>query len=238
MNSAQINKASKASKKTKIAREGVNFEKLYKIEDAINLLKERKFSNFDESVEISINLGVDPKYGDQVVKGVFDVPNGLGKEIRVLAFVAPENEDEAKKAGADVIGSDDVINEILNGRSDFDYAIATPDMMPKVSKVARKLGPKGIMPNPKLGSVTKDFTNAIKKAKSGQIKFTAEKAGIVHAAVGKISFEADKLKENIVGFFTAVNKAKPTGAKGTYFKHAHISSTMGIGLKLDLSSVL
>lgn len=228
----------KTTKKMKIAREGVVFEKSYNLEEAIKILKEKAFAKFDESVEIALKLGVDPKYGDQVVKGVFDAPHGLGKTVRVLAFVAPEMEEEAKKAGADVIGTEEVIAEILAGRDDFDYCVATPDMMPKVSKVARKLGPKGIMPNPKLGSVTKDIAGAIQKAKAGQIKFNAEKAGIVHAGVGKISFADKSLVENIKGLFGAIGKAKPTGAKGTYFKYAHISTSMGISLKLELSSVL
>jgi large subunit ribosomal protein L1 len=226
------------AKKMKKISALVDRSKLYTLEDAVAILKtaaaERKF---DETIEVSFNLGVDPKQNDQTVRGVVELPNGTGAKVRVAVFAKDKKAEEALAAGADIVGADDLVESILAGKIDFDRCIATPDMMPVMAKVAKVLGPRGLMPNPKLGTVTMDVKKAIDSAKGGAVEFRAEKAGIVHAGVGKASFDAKKLAENIRAFAAALHRAKPSGAKGTYMKKVSVSSTMGPGIKIDLSSV-
>jgi len=219
------------------AREGVDREKLYPLADAIKMVKERAKSKFDETVEIAINLGVDPRHADQMVRGVVTLPNGTGRTLRVGVFARGAKAEEAKAAGADVVGAEDLVEKVQGGQIDFDRCIATPDMMPLVGRLGKVLGPRGMMPNPKIGTVTMDVTNAVKGAKGGSVEFRVEKAGIVHAGVGKASFSEEALVQNIKAFVDAVVKAKPTGSKGTYLKKVSLSSTMGPGLKLDTSTV-
>jgi large subunit ribosomal protein L1 len=228
---------SNSGKRIVKARAGVERTKLYKLEEAVKLVKERATSKFDETVEIALNLGVDPKHADQMVRGVVNLPNGTGRTLRVAVFARGAKADEAKAAGADVVGAEDLVNTVNGGQIDFDRCIATPDMMPLVGRLGKVLGPRGLMPNPKVGTVTMDVAAAVKASKGGAVEFRVEKAGIVQGSVGKASFGEDKLTENIRAFVDAVNKAKPAGAKGTYLKRAAISSTMGPGVKLDLSSV-
>jgi large subunit ribosomal protein L1 len=227
----------KVGKRIKAAREGIDRNKLYALDEALALVKERATTKFDESVEIAINLGVDPRHADQMVRGVCVLPNGTGKSVRVAVFARGDKADEAKAAGADIVGAEELVNEVQGGKIDFDRCIATPDMMPLVGRLGKVLGPRGLMPNPKVGTVTPDVASAVRDAKGGAVQFRVEKAGIVHAGVGKTSFEADKLSENIKAIVDAVVKAKPTGAKGTYLKRVAISSTMGPGLKVDPSTV-
>jgi len=227
----------KVGKRIKSAREGVDRNKLYALDEALALVKERATAKFDESVEIAINLGVDPRHADQMVRGVCVLPNGTGKTVRVAVFARGDKADEAKAAGADIVGAEELVNEVQGGKIDFDRCIATPDMMPLVGRLGKVLGPRGLMPNPKVGTVTPDVASAVRDAKGGAVQFRVEKAGIVHAGVGKTSFEADKLSENIKAIVDAVVKAKPSGAKGTYLKRVAISSTMGPGLKVDPSTV-
>jgi large subunit ribosomal protein L1 len=227
----------KVGKRIKAAREGVDRNKLYPLTDALAMVKERAKTKFDESVEIAINLGVDPRHADQMVRGVCILPNGTGKSVRVAVFARGDKADEAKAAGADIVGAEELVAEVQAGKIDFDRCIATPDMMPLVGRLGKVLGPRGLMPNPKVGTVTPDVTSAVNDAKGGAVQFRVEKAGIVHAGVGKTSFEADKLSENIKAIVDAVVKAKPTGAKGTYLKRVAISSTMGPGFKVDVSSI-
>ena len=226
------------SKKMKKITGLVDRTKTYKLEDAIAILKtaaaERKF---DETIDMSLNLGIDPRQGDQVVRGVVELPHGTGAKIRVAVFAKDKKAEEAKAAGADIVGAEDLVETILGGKIDFDRCIATPDMMPLMAKLAKILGPRGMMPNPKLGTVTMDVTKAVESAKGGAVEFRAEKAGIVHAGVGKASFDAKKLAENIRAFYAAINRAKPSGAKGTYMKKVSVSSTMGPGIRVDLSSL-
>lgn len=226
------------AKKMKKIAALVDRSKVYTLEDAVAILKtaaaERKF---DETIEVSFNLGIDPKQNDQTVRGVVELPNGTGAKVRVAVFAKDKKAEEAKAAGADVVGADDLVESILAGKIDFDRCIATPDMMPVMAKVAKVLGPRGLMPNPKLGTVTMDVKKAVESAKGGAVEFRAEKAGIVHAGVGKASFDAKKLAENIRAFAAALNRAKPSGAKGTYMKKVSVSSTMGPGIKVDLASV-
>lgn len=213
--------------------------KLHSLEEAVKIVKASSTAKFDETVEISVNLGVDPRHADQTVRGVVDLPHGTGKTIRV-AVVAPEaKQAEAKKAGADLVGGAELVDAMVKGEQalDFDRLIATPDMMVALSKAGKVLGPKGLMPNPKLGTVTPNIADAVTKAKAGSIEFRAEKAGIIHAGVGKLSFDESKLAANITAVIDALNKAKPSGAKGTYMKKMTLSSTMGPGVKVDLSSV-
>jgi large subunit ribosomal protein L1 len=211
------------------AREGVNREKLYPIADAIKMVKERAKSKFDETIEIAINLGVDPRHADQMVRGVVTLPNGTGRTLRVGVFARGAKADEARAAGADVVGAEDLVEKVQGGTIDFDRCIATPDMMPLVGRLGKVLGPRGMMPNPKIGTVTMDVTTAVKGAKGGSV----EKAGIVQAGVGKASFTEEKLVENIKALFDAVAKAKPAGAKGTYIQRVAVSSTMGPGVKVE-----
>jgi large subunit ribosomal protein L1 len=226
-----------AGKRIKKAIEGVERTKLYKLEEAVKLVKDRATAKFDETVEIALNLGVDPKHADQMVRGVVNLPNGTGRTLKVAVFARGAKADEAKAAGADIVGAEDLVNTVNGGQIDFDRCIATPDMMPLVGRLGKVLGPRGLMPNPKVGTVTMDVAGAVKASKGGAVEFRVEKAGIIQGSVGKASFGEDKLAENIRAFVDAVNKAKPTGAKGTYLKRVAISSTMGPGVKLDLSSV-
>lgn len=223
-------------KKIIAAKKTIDKEKLYPLKEAIELVKTVSFTKFDETLDISMNLGVDPRHSDQMVRGVTPLPAGLGKEVVVAVICKEEKVAEALAAGADKAGADSIIDEIKSGKIDFDICIATPDMMGLVGQVARILGPKGLMPNPKLGTVTADITKAVKGAKSGQVEFRVEKAGIIHAGIGKISFSADDLLKNAEAFIDSVLKAKPAGAKGTYVKAVTLSSTMGPAVRVDASS--
>ena len=212
--------------------------KLYPIQDAVKLMKDRAKAKFDETVEVSMNLGVDPRHADQMVRGVCNLPNGSGRTVRVAVFARGAKADEAKAAGADIVGAEDLVETVNGGTIEFDRCIATPDMMPLVGRLGKVLGPRGLMPNPKVGTVTMDVAGAVKAAKGGAVEFRVEKAGIVHAGIGKASFDDGKLVENIKAFADAVAKAKPSGAKGTYIQRIAISSTMGPGVKVDPASVL
>ncbi len=224
-------------KRITAARNQVERTKLYKIDDAIKLLKGSASAKFDESVEIAMNLGVDPKHADQMVRGVVNLPNGTGRTVRVAVFARGPKADEAKAAGADVVGAEELVTLVQGGTIDFDRCIATPDMMGLVGRLGKVLGPRGLMPNPRVGTVTMDVAAAVKASKGGAVEFRVEKAGIVQGLVGKASFGEDKLIENIKAFVDAVAKAKPTGAKGTYIQRIAVSSTMGPGVKVDLASV-
>ncbi|MCC6598957.1 MAG: 50S ribosomal protein L1 [Alphaproteobacteria bacterium] len=227
-----------STKKMKAANALVDRQKFYSVEDALKILKtSAKERKFDETVEISINLNVDPRHADQAVRGMISLPNGTGTTVRVAVFAKDAKAEEAKKAGADIVGAEDLADMIKAGQMDFDRCIATPDMMVLVGQLGKVLGPKGLMPNPKLGTVTPNVAEAVKAAKGGAIEFRAEKAGIVHAGVGKASFDDKKLAENILAFFDAIVKAKPSGAKGTYIEKVSLSSTMGPGLKIDLDAL-
>jgi large subunit ribosomal protein L1 len=219
------------------AYESVDRENAYAIEEAVKLVKEMSSSKFDETVEVAMNLGVDPRHADQNVRGVVSLPHGTGKSVRVAVFAKGDKADEAKAAGADIVGAEDLAEQIQAGNIDFERCIATPDMMPVVGRLGRILGPRGMMPNPKLGSVTNDVAAAIQATKGGQVEFRVEKAGIVHAGVGKTSFDEAALVENVKAFVGAISRAKPTGAKGTYIKRVALSSTMGPGLKIEVSSM-
>jgi large subunit ribosomal protein L1 len=225
-------------KRTRSAREGVDREKTYSIEEAVKMVKDRAKAKFDETIEIAMNLGVDPRHADQMVRGVVNLPNGSGRSVRVGVFARGAKADEAKAAGADVVGAEDLVEKVQAGNIDFDRCIATPDLMPLVGRLGKVLGPRGMMPNPKVGTVTMDVTGAVKGAKGGSVEFRVEKAGIVQAGVGKASFSADKLVQNIKAFADAVQKAKPAGAKGTFINRVAVSSTMGPGVKVEPSSVL
>ena len=225
------------TKKQKATAAKINREKLYGVDEAIGLLKELDTAKFDQTVEVALNLGVDPRHADQMVRGVVTLPKGTGKTVRVAVFARGDKADEARAAGADVVGDDDLMTEIQEGRSDFDRVIATPDMMGVVGRLGKVLGPKGLMPNPKLGTVTPNVTAAVEAAKGGQIEYRVEKAGIIHAGIGKTSFDAADLKANMDAFVDAIVKAKPSGAKGKYLKKAAVSTTMGPGLRLDVSEL-
>jgi large subunit ribosomal protein L1 len=224
-------------KRTMSAREGVDRTKLYPIEEAVKLVKDRANAKFDETIEIAMNLGVDPRHSDQMVRGVVNLPNGSGRSQRVAVFARGAKADEAKAAGADVVGAEDLVEKVNAGQIDFDRCIATPDLMPLVGRLGKVLGPRGLMPNPKVGTVTMDVTSAVKGAKGGSVEFRVEKAGIIQAGVGKSSFDAHKLVENIKAFADAVQKAKPPGAKGHFINRVAISSTMGPGVKVEPSSL-
>ena len=228
---------SKIGKRLKAAREGVDRVKTYPLKDAVKLVKERAKAKFDETVEVSMNLGVDPKHADQMVRGVCNLPNGSGRTQRVAVFAKGPKAEEAKAAGADVVGAEDLVEQVSKGTINFDRCIATPDMMGLVGRLGKVLGPRGLMPNPRVGTVTMDVTSAVKGAKGGAVEFRVEKAGIVQAGVGKASFGDQQLVENIRAFVDAVAKAKPAGAKGTYVKKVSLSSSQGVGVKVDTSSV-
>ena len=227
----------KIAKRVAKAREGIDRIKLYPLNEAVKLIKERSSAKFDETVEIALNLGVDPRHADQVVRGVCALPNGSGRTVRVAVFARGPKADEAKAAGADIVGAEELFEKVNGGTIEFDRCIATPDMMGLVGRLGKVLGPRGLMPNPRVGTVTMDVTGAVKGAKGGSVEFRAEKAGIVHGGVGKISFDAEKLEQNIRAFADAVIKAKPTGAKGQYLLRASITSSMGPGVKVDLSTL-
>src|SRR4028118_1289965 len=228
--------ATKEGKRVRSAREGVEPTKLYPIQDAVKLVKERAKAKFDETIEVAMNLGVDPRHADQMVRGVCNLPNGSGRTVRVAVFARGAKAEEAQAAGADVVGAEDLVEQVQGGTINFDRCIATPDMMPLVGRLGKVLGPRGLMPNPKVGTVTMDVRGAVEAAKGGAVEFRVEKAGIVHAGIGKASFDEAKLVENIKAFADAVSKAKPTGAKGTYIQRIAVSSTMGPGVKGDRKS--
>jgi large subunit ribosomal protein L1 len=219
------------------ARAGVERTKLYSVDDAVKLLKSSTSAKFDESIEIAMNLGVDPKHADQMVRGVVNLPNGTGRTVRVAVFARGPKADEAKAAGADIVGAEELVTLVQGGTIEFDRCIATPDMMGLVGRLGKVLGPRGLMPNPRVGTVTMDVASAVKASKGGAVEFRVEKAGIVQGLVGKASFGEDKLVENIKAFVDAVAKAKPAGAKGTYIQRVAISSTMGPGVKVEPSTV-
>ncbi len=221
-------------KNTKKAKELIDRTRLYGIDEALELIKKGSFAKFDESVDVSVRLGVDPRKADQMIRGALVLPNGLGKSVRVLVFAKGEKAQEAEAAGADFVGADDLAEKIKDGWFDFDTAIASPDMMGVVGKIGRVLGPRGLMPNPKVGTVTMDVGRAVEEAKSGKVEYRVEKAGIIHAPVGKVSFDAQKLKENIVSLVDVLIKAKPSTAKGIYLKKVTLASTMGAGINLDI----
>jgi large subunit ribosomal protein L1 len=225
-------------KRIRKAREAVERTKLYAVDEAIKLVKANASAKFDESVELALNLGVDPKHADQMVRGVVNLPNGTGRTQRVAVFARGAKADEAKAAGADIVGAEELVNEVAGGKIEFDRCIATPDMMGLVGRLGKVLGPRGLMPNPRVGTVTMDVAGAVKASKGGAVEFRVEKAGIVQGLVGKVSFDDAKLVENIKAFVDAVNKAKPTGAKGTYLQRAAVSSTMGPGVKVEVGTVV
>jgi len=226
------------SKRVQTTRDGINRDATYPLSDAVKMIKERATAKFDETIEIAMNLGVDPRHADQMVRGVVSLPNGTGKSVRVAVFAKGPKADEAKAAGADIVGAEDLAEKVQAGQIDFDRCIATPDMMGVVGRLGRILGPRGLMPNPKLGTVTQDVAAAVKSTKGGQVEYRVEKAGLIHAGVGKASFSEQALVENIRTLVDAVNKAKPSGAKGTYIKKISLTSTMGPGVKLDIPSAL
>ncbi len=224
-------------KRLKNAYAEIDRTKFYPIGDAVKMIKTRAVAKFDETIEIALNLGIDPRHADQMVRGVVDLPNGTGKTVRVAVFAKGAKADEAKAAGADVVGAEDLAEEVQSGKMDFDRCIATPDMMGLVGRLGKVLGPRGLMPNPRVGTVTPNVGQAVKDAKGGAIEFRVEKAGIVHAGIGKVSFTDDALLANVRAMIDALNKAKPSGAKGIYIQRVSLSSTMGPGVKVDLSSV-
>lgn len=226
----------KLGKRAKAMLEGLDLKAHYTIDDAVKILKERSKVKFDETVEVSINLGVDPRHADQMVRGVIGLPNGTGKTVRVAVFARGDNAEKAIVAGAELVGAEDLMETIQKGETDFDRCIATPDMMAVVGRLGKVLGPRGLMPNPKLGTVTQDVEAAVKAAKGGQVEYRVEKTGIIHCGVGKISFDEKAIAENVRTLVGAVVKAKPAGVKGTYFKSMALTSTMGPGLKIDTAS--
>lgn len=228
----------KLGKRAKAMRDGLDLNASYSIEEAVKILKERSKVKFDETVEVSIGLGVDPRHADQMVRGVVGLPNGTGKSVRVAVFARGDNAEKAKAAGAEFVGAEDLMEQIQKGEMGFDRCIATPDMMAVVGRLGKVLGPRGLMPNPKLGTVTQDVEAAVKAAKGGQVEYRVEKAGIIHCGVGKISFDEKAIAENVKTLVNAVVKAKPSGVKGTYFKNMSMSSTMGPGLRIDTASAL
>ncbi|TCS60082.1 50S ribosomal protein L1 [Varunaivibrio sulfuroxidans] len=227
----------KHGKRLQQAKEKIDRSQSYALDQAVKLIKGNATAKFDETIEIAMNLGVDPKHADQMVRGVVSLPNGTGKALRVAVFAKGDKAKEALDAGADIVGDADLAEKIQGGEMDFDRCIATPDMMLVVGKLGKVLGPRGLMPNPKLGTVTQDVAQAVKDAKGGQIEFRVEKAGVIHAGVGKASFSEEQILENVRVFIDAINKAKPSGAKGTYLKKVSLSSTMGPGLSLDLGAI-
>lgn len=223
----------KNTKRLKKIHENFDKHKLYDLKEAIDLVKSKAIAKFDETIEISLNLGVDPRHADQMVRGVANLKNGTGRSVRVAVFARGEKAEEAKAAGADIVGAEDLVEIINSGKIDFDRCIATPDMMPLVGRLGKILGPRNLMPNPKVGTVTPDVTAAVKASKGGAVEFRVEKAGIVHAGIGKASFSTEKLIENVNSFIESVIKAKPSGVKGEYLKRVSLSSTMGVGVKVE-----
>ena len=223
----------KLGKRLKSTNETIDREKFYTLGEAVEMIKTNARAKFDETVEIAVNLGVDPRHADQMVRGMVTLPNGTGKNVRVAVFAKGDNVEAAKEAGADIVGAEDLAEKVQKGEIDFDRCISTPDMMSVVGRLGKVLGPRGLMPNPKLGTVTKNVAEAVKAAKGGQVEFRVEKAGVIHAGIGKASFSEQALSENISAFVGAIQKAKPSGVKGTYMKKVALSSTMGPGLKLD-----
>jgi large subunit ribosomal protein L1 len=228
----------KKGKRLLQAREGVDRDKAYDVAEAVKMIKERATARFDETVEIALNLGVDPRHADQMVRGVVELPHGTGKTLRVAVFARGEKAEEAQKSGADIVGAEDLAKRVEEGQMDFDRCIATPDVMAIVGRLGKILGPRGLMPNPKLGTVTQDVAAAVAAAKRGQIQFRAEKAGILHAGIGKASFSHDQLVENVRAFVGAVSRAKPSGVKGTFLKKVALTSTMGCGIRVEVASVV
>jgi large subunit ribosomal protein L1 len=228
----------KHGKKYLAASSKVNREAKYSLDESLNLLKETAFAKFDETVEVAMRLGVDPKYPDQQVRGSVVLPNGTGKVLRVLVFAKGEKEREALEAGADVVGNDDLIAKIQGGWLEFDKAVATPDMMGSVGKIGKLLGPRGLMPNPKVGTVTFDVARAVKDLKGGKVDFHVDKTGTLHSGIGKISFGAEQLAQNFMAFYEAINKAKPSGAKGIYIKTITVTTTMGPGIRINTNSLV
>src|SRR3954454_9805954 len=224
-------------KRTTEIEKGIDRKKLYALNDAVKMVRDRAKAKFDETVEVAMNLGVDPRHADQMVRGVVNLPNGTGRTVRVAVFAKGNKADEARAAGADIVGAEDLVETVQKGEINFDRCIATPDMMPLVGRLGKVLGPRGMMPNPKVGTVTTDVAAAVKASKGGAVEFRVEKAGIVHAGVGKVSFDVKALEENVRAFTDAVNRAKPAGAKGNYVKKVSVTSTMGPGLKLDVSTL-
>ena len=227
----------KLTKRMKKVREGLDRSAFYQLPEAVKLIKERGLAKFDETVEVAVNLGVDPRHADQMVRGVCMLPHGSGRTVRVAVFAKGDKADEAKAAGADIVGAEDLVEAVQKGEINFDRAIAAPDMMPLVGRLGKILGPRGLMPNPKVGTVTQDVAAAVTAAKGGAIEFKVEKAGIVHAGVGKVSFAEEAIADNVRALVDAVIKAKPAGAKGTYLKQVALSSTMGPGVRVELASV-
>ena len=225
------------TKNNKNLIEKINTSKVYNPIEAIKILKENSYTKFEESIEVAINLGIDPNKTDQNIRGMINLPKGTGKNINVAVLTKGDKQNEAKEAGADLVGENDLIDSISNGKINFDLLIATPDMMPSIGKVAKILGPKGLMPNPKLGTVTQDLKTAIQNAKSGQVQYKNEKSGIVHAGIGKMNFNEDDLLENLKAFFSAINKSKPDNVKGSFIKKVTIASTMGVGLEINVASL-
>ena len=224
-------------KKMKAALEKIEMNKVYPLEEALRLVKESSYTKFDESVDLAINLGIDPRKSDQMVKGSVVLPHGIGKKVRVLVFAKGEKEKEAVEAGADIVGAEDLVDKITKGWLDFDKAVATPDIMGLVGKLGKILGPKGLMPNPKLGTVTFDIAKAVKEIKAGKVEYRAEKAGIVHIPIGRVSFDMQKLFDNAMAIVDSILKAKPTTSKGRYLKKVSVSSTMGLGIAVDVASL-
>jgi large subunit ribosomal protein L1 len=224
------------NKRINKARANVDRAKVYSVADAVKVIKANATAKFDETIEVAMNLGVDPRHADQQVRGVVSLPNGTGRNVRVAVFAKDAKAEEARKAGADIVGAEDLVAKVQEGFVDFDRVIATPDMMGLVGRLGKVLGPKGLMPNPKVGTVTPNVAQAVKDSKGGAVEFRVEKAGIIHAGVGKASFNEQAIAENVEAFITAVAKAKPSGAKGTYIKKISLSSTMGPGVKIDLSA--
>lgn len=224
-------------KRVKAAREAVDKKKLYALDEAVKLVRSLASAKFDETVEVALNLGVDPRHADQMVRGVVELPNGSGRSLRVAVFARDTKAEEAKAAGADIVGAEDLMETVQGGTIEFDRCIATPDMMPLVGRLGKVLGPRNLMPNPKVGTVTTDVAEAVRAAKGGAVEFRVEKEGIIHAGVGKASFSEEQIIGNVKALVDAINKAKPSGAKGTYLRRLAISSTMGPGVRVDLSGL-
>jgi len=227
----------KTAKRLQKIREGIDRSRLYSLDEAVVLVKERAVTRFDETIEVSMNLGVDARHADQMVRGVVNLPNGTGRTVRVAVFARGDKAEEAKSAGADIVGSEDLFEIVNGGTIEFDRCIATPDMMPLLGRLGKVLGPRGMMPNPKVGTITPDVAGAVKASKGGAVEFRVEKAGIVHAGVGKVSFGNEQIVENVRAFADTVIKARPVGVKGEYVKRIAVSSTMGVGVRIDIASV-